>query len=158
MAEGITRVQDATSGGVILDFLMNSRSEASSSRSSPLRQFLARGIILTFVFTVLIALVGGLFEDSSDSDFNPTNPGTAFAAYHMALGLLLWSFLIPVLVLQSIDHFSGMNLGGHDMFCYVFSAVCNGFMVAAIWTVLKRYRSYSSVRKATNQEGNRSAT
>lgn len=134
---------------------MNSKSSASSLRSSFPAQFLAKGIILTVVFAVLTALVFGLFEDSSDSDFNPTQPGTLFAAYHMAVGILLLVLFAPVLVLQGIDYLSGMNLAGQDTFCYIFAAVSDGFFVAAIWAVFKRYRSRfgvdSNVREAANQ-------
>jgi hypothetical protein len=106
------------------------------------RWLVLRAVGLTFAVAVLLAVVGALFESSSDADFAPAHPGAWFAAYHSVLGAILFVLLAPMWLL---DYF---RLTSHDAICYLFSSACYGVLFSFVWFAVARFRRKSHATRS----------
>jgi len=114
-----------------------------AAKTTSVRWFFLRAIILTIIFTVLLSVIGALFDSSSDSDFGPARPGSVFAFYHSTLAAILAVLLAPMWLLESIQRLVGFDFMRRDVLCLIFSSACYGFLISCVWLVIARIRSKS---------------
>lgn len=113
------------------------------TKPSSARQFVGRTLILSLVHAFFFLLLSGLFNDSSDADFNPVQPGALFYSYHITLGIIVVALMAPGFLLINILSLAGLNFTGADTFCFAFSSAFYGFLAALLWRFIIRFRSRS---------------